>query len=48
VNGRTDEDPTEQPYRDHVLYERMFIDRAFAERAFDDHTFESEIVTDDN
>jgi hypothetical protein len=44
----TEDEPTEQPHREHILYRRMFIDRTFAERAFDDHTFESDIVTDDN
>ncbi len=43
-----DEDPPEQPAREHILYERMFIDRTFAERAFDDRTFETGVVTDDD
>jgi hypothetical protein len=43
-----DDDPPEQPAREHVLYERMFIDRTFAERAFEDRTFETEVITEDH
>jgi hypothetical protein len=38
----------DQPPRESVLYERMFVDRSFAERAFDDRTFETEVTTDDH
>ena len=44
----TDGDAPDQPRRESVLYERMFVDRGFAQRAFDDHTFESEVTTDDH